>query len=89
MNNQEIKNLKRHIKKLDRRIKYLNQKLEYQREYIKDLEDIEDNDLTCILRDIKNEEMVYFDYSCALNEEELLEYHITIKRKYIKGETNV
>lgn len=82
MNNQEVKDLKRHIKKLNRRIKYLNNELENKKEYIKELEEIEDNDLTCILRNIKNEEMAYFDYSCGLNEENLLEYHITIKRKY-------
>ena len=82
MNNQEVKDLKRHIKKLNRRIKYLNNELENKKEYIKELEEIEDNDLIRILRNIKNEEMTYFDYSCDLNEENLLEYHITIKRQY-------
>lgn len=83
---QEKKDLIRHIKKLNRQIEALKRKLEINENYIKELEDIEDNRLTCLLRDIKNKEMEYFDYSCFVNAEDLLEYHITIKRTRNKVE---
>ena len=56
--NQEARDLKRHIKKINRKIKYLEKELENKKEYIKELEDIEDNRLILCLRNIKNDEIV-------------------------------
>lgn len=80
--NQEATDLKRHIKKINRRIKYLEKEIENKDDYIKELENIEDNRLILYLRHIKEDEITYFDYSSTLNNEGLLEYHICIKRKY-------
>lgn len=80
--NEELKNLKRHIKKKDRRIAYLKRELENKNNYIKELEEIEENKLILLLRHFKEEDIVYFDYCTGLNEENLLESHICVKRKY-------
>lgn len=85
MSEEERKNLNRCIKKLKRRINYLERQIKNKNQYIKELEDIEDNKLIIYLRHIKEEEIKYFDYSCTLNNENLLEYHITIKREF-KGD---
>lgn len=85
MSEEERKNLNRCIKKLKRRINYLERQIENKDQFIKELEDIEDNKLITYLRYIKEEEIKYFDYSCFLNNENLLEYHITIKREF-KGD---
>lgn len=82
--NQEARDLKRHIKKLNRRIKYLEKEIENKDNYIKELENIEDNRLILYLRHIKEDEIKYFNYSCTLNNEGLLEYHICVKRKHSK-----
>lgn len=84
---QEAKDLKRHIKKLKRRINYLEDILIIKNEYIKELEDIEDNRLILFLRHIKEEEILDFHYSCGRtqnngNFEDSLTYNIYVKRKY-------
>lgn len=90
--------LKRHIKKLNRRIRYLEKELENKNEYIKELEDIEDNRLIILLRHIKDDEILDFHYSCARTQnngkfEDSLTYNIYVKRKYndleSEGEENV
>lgn len=85
MSEEERENLNRCIKKLKRRVNYLERQIENKNQFIKELEDIEDNKLIIYLRHIKEEEIKYFDYSCTLNNENLLEYHITIKREF-KGD---
>lgn len=92
--NQEVKDLKRHIKKIKRRIRYLEKELENKKEYIKELEDIEDNRLIILLRHIKEDEILDFHYSCARTQnngkfEDSLTYNIYVKRKYNNLEDDV
>ena len=85
--NQEASDLKRHIKKINRRIKYLEKEIENKDNYIKELENIEDNRLILYLRHIKEDEILEFDYSCGRTQnngkfEDSLDYNIYVKRKY-------
>lgn len=85
--NQEAKDLKRHIKKINRRIKYLEKEIENKDNYIKELESIEDNRLILYLRNIKEDEILDFHYSCERTQsngkfEDSLTYNIYVKRKY-------
>ena len=90
METQEVKELKRCIKKLKAKLRSYERKLENNECYIKELEDIEDNRLILYLRDIKNDEILDFNYSCERTQnngkfEDSLTYNIYLKRKY-KGE---
>lgn len=85
--NQEIIDLKRHIKKINRRIKYLKNEIENKDNYIKELENIEDNRLILYLRHIREDEILDFHYSCERTQnngkfEDSLTYNIYVKRKY-------
>ena len=72
--------LKRHIKKLNKKINYLNKQIELKNDFIKELEEIEDNRLIIELRHIKDNEIEDFWKRCEF-EEDSIKYTITFTRR--------
>ena len=82
---EENKHKDKCIRKLKSHINYLDNKLSLKRDYIKELEDIEDNVLIRFLRHIKEKEILDFNYSCGENKDGSLDYNIYVKRSYKEG----